>query len=155
MTARGSGPETPRSVLFACTLNSVRSPMAEAIAKHFFGNWLYVDSVGVEAGVVDPLAVKVMAEIGIDISDHECKSFEDLAAEDTHFDLVISFSPEAHHRAVELTRTSATEIEYWPTLDPGMGEGSRESQLEHYRGIRDGLIERLKARFPLPKAPKV
>jgi protein-tyrosine-phosphatase len=137
----------PSSVLLACTFNSIRSPMAEALLKHLHGRRIYVDSVGVRAGEVDPFAVVVMDEIGIDISQHRTKAFDDL--EDTSFDLVISLSPEAQHSAVELTRTMACEVEFWPTLDPTAVEGSREEMLDAYRLVRDQLRKRLLERFPL------
>ncbi|MGB1548545.1 MAG: low molecular weight phosphatase family protein, partial [Alphaproteobacteria bacterium] len=72
------------------------------------GSRVYVDSVGVRAGEVDPFAVAVMDEIGIDISRHRSKRFEDL--EDTSYDLIVSLSPEAQHKAVEMTRTMAAEV---------------------------------------------
>jgi protein-tyrosine-phosphatase len=137
----------PSAVLFACTLNSVRSPMAEAILKHFHGQRIYVDSVGVRPEEIDPFAIAVMDEIGIDISRHRAKSFEDL--EDTSYDLVISLSPEAQHNAVELTRTMSCEVEYWPTYDATATEGSREARMEAYRDVRDQIMGRILQRFPL------
>lgn len=143
--------DLPGSVLFACSQNSVRSPMAEAILKHFLGHRVYVDSVGVRHGEVDSFAVAVMQEIGIDIERHRAKTFDDL--EDSSFDIVISLSPEAHHRALEMTRTMSCEVEYWPTLDPTVVEGSREHRLQAYREVRDGIMERIQARFPMPLKP--
>jgi protein-tyrosine-phosphatase len=137
----------PSSVLFACTFNSIRSPMAEAILKHLHGRRIYVDSVGVRAAEIDPFAVAAMDEIGIDISKHHAKTFEDL--EDTSFDLVVSLSPEAQHSAVELTRTMACDVEFWPVLDPTAVEGSREERLRAYREVRDHLKKRILERFPL------
>jgi protein-tyrosine-phosphatase len=137
----------PSAVLFACTLNSVRSPMAEAILKHFHGRRIYVDSVGVRPEEIDPFTVAVMDEIGIDVSRHRAKSFEDL--EDTSYDLVISLSPEAQHKAVELTRTMACEVEYWPTYDATATEGSREARMDAYRDVRDQVLGRILERFPL------
>ncbi|HEX9489618.1 MAG TPA: arsenate reductase ArsC [Stellaceae bacterium] len=140
----------PSSVLLACTFNSIRSPMAEALLRHLHGRHIYVDSAGVRAGEIDPFAVAVMDEIGIDISKHRTKTFDDL--EDTSFDLVISLSPEAQHSAVELTRTMACEVEFWPMLDPTAVEGSREEMLDAYRMVRDQLRKRLLERFPLGPA---
>ena len=137
----------PSSVLFACTFNSIRSPMAEALLKHLHGRHIYVDSVGVRAEEIDPFAVAVMDEIGIDISKHRTKTFEEL--EDTSFDLVVSLSPEAQHSAVELTRTMSCEVEFWPMLDPTAVEGSREEMLGAYRLVRDHLRRRILERFPL------
>ena len=134
-----------QAVLIACTMNAVRSPMAAAMLRHLAGQRLYVESAGVRAGELDPLAVEVMEEIGLEIGKHKPKSFEDL--EDGSFDLVITLSPEAQHKAVELTRTAATLVEYWPTMDPTAVEGSREQRLLAYRGVRDQLMERLKQRF--------
>lgn len=137
----------PSSVLFACTFNSIRSPMAEGLMKGFHGRQIYVDSVGVRAAKIDPFAVAVMDEIGIDLTGHQAKTFDEL--EDTSFDLVVSLSPEAQHRAVELTRTMACEVEFWPVLDPTAVEGSREEMLTAYRLVRDHLRRRILARFPL------
>jgi protein-tyrosine-phosphatase len=143
--------DLPGSVLFACTHNAIRSPMAEALMKYLHGARVYVDSVGVRPTEVDPFAVAVLDEIGIDLSRHRPKHFDDL--EDDYFDLVISLSPEAQHRAVELTRTSSCEIEFWPTMEPSLIEGSREIRLEAYRALRDDLLARLRRRFPPPGAP--
>jgi len=133
------------NVLFACTLNAVRSPMAAALMRHLTGESIYVESAGVKAGALDPLAVEAMEEIGLKIGQHRPRCFEDL--EDGSFDLVITLSPEAQHKAVELTRTAATEVEYWPTIDPTAVEGSREQRLAAYRAMRDQLLGRLKQRF--------
>lgn len=143
----------PSSVLFACSFNAIRSPMAEAILKHFHGRRIYVDSVGVREGMVDGFAVTVMEEIGIDISRHRTKLFEDL--EDTSFDLVISMSPEAQHRAVELTRAMACEVEFWAVFDPSVVEGTREERLKAYREVRDHLLNRILERFPPQLGPQV
>lgn len=134
-----------RAVLIACTMNAVRSPMAAAILRHLAGQRLYVESAGVRAGELDPLAVVAMEEIGLEIGKHRPRCFEDL--EDGSFDLVITLSPEAQHKAMELTRTAATQVEYWPTMDPTAVEGSREQRLLAYRNVRDQLMERLKQRF--------
>lgn len=143
----------PGAVLIACTNNSVRSPMAEGLLKFFLGHRIFVDSVGVRAEPVDPFAVEVMDEIGIDISRHRPKTFEDL--EDSSFDLIISLSPEAQHQAVELTRTMACEVEFWPTFDATVVEGNREQRVEAYREVRDSLRRRIQARFALDLKPQV
>ena len=135
----------PNSVLFACNFNSVRSPIAEGIAKHLFGEMIYIESAGVRQGNIDSFAVAVCAEINVDISKHESKTFDDL--NDTSFDLVISLTPEAQHKAVELTRTMAVEIEYWPSMDPTGIYGSREIIVGAFRQVRDQLLKRIEARF--------
>lgn len=118
--------------------------------RHLSAKGVYVESAGVRAGALDPLAVAVMEEIGLEIGKHKPRRFEDL--EDGSFDLVITLSPEAQHKAVELTRTAATQVEYWPTMDPTAVEGSHEQRLAAYRAVRDQLLERLKRRFLAPKA---
>jgi protein-tyrosine-phosphatase len=143
----------PGAVLFSCNFNRVRSPMAEGLMKLHFGNRIYVDSCGLHAGTrrdtmppgPDPFVVAVMDELGVDIGRHRPKNFEDL--EDTSFDVVISLSPEAHHRAGELARRRAIEVEYWPTLDPTLVTGQREQMLSAYRDVRDALEQRVRARF--------
>jgi protein-tyrosine-phosphatase len=138
----------PLAVLFACGLNSVRSPIAAALFAQMFGRSIYVGSTGVRKGELDPFAVAVMAEIGLDISKHKPITFEELEDwEGLNFDLIITLAPEAHHRALELTRTSGTDVEYWPTPDPTVVEGNREQRLDAYRQVRDQLLERLRERF--------
>jgi protein-tyrosine-phosphatase len=132
----------PQSILFACSHNAIRSPMAEALARHLFGREIFFASVGLRAGELDGFAVAAMDEKGIDISRHKPRSFDDL--EDDSFDLIITLSPEAHHRALEFTRTLAVDVVYWPTLDPTAVHGSREQVLDAYRGVRDGLDKRIK-----------
>ncbi len=138
----------PGAVLFACTMNAVRSPMAEGLMKHYFGNRVYVDSVGVRPIEVDAFAVQVMAEIGIDISKHKPKSFDQL--EDSSFDVVISLSPEAQHSAVEMTRTMACEIEFWHTFDATVMQGKRDQMMDAYRQVRDFLQAKILERFGEP-----
>jgi protein-tyrosine-phosphatase len=122
-------------------MNAVRSPMAEGIAKHFFGREIYFASAGVRNSDADGFAIAAMDEIGIDIKKHRPQTFEDL--EDTSFDLIITLSPEAHHRALEFTRTMAVDVVYWPTIDPTVIQGSREQMLDAYRNVRDGLEKRV------------
>jgi protein-tyrosine-phosphatase len=143
--------DLPDSVLFACNLNAVRSPMALGIARYLFGKKIFFDSAGVRTGTLDPFVVAVMDEIGIDMSKHKPKSFDDL--EDNSFDLVITMTPEAQHNAMELTRTMACDVEYWPTMDPSLMSGSREQILDAYRDLRDQLMRKIKDRFSTGYAP--
>ncbi len=135
----------PGSVLFCCTMNSVRSPMAEGILKALYPKQVFVDSAGVRKEKVDPLAVEVMDEIGLDIGKHRSKTFDDL--EDSSFDLIISLSPEAQHTAVDMTRTMACDVEFWNTFDPTIVEGTREQRLAAYREVRDFLNKKIRERF--------
>ncbi len=136
------------SVLFVCAMNSVRSPMAEAIARHYFGKSIYVQSAGVRKGEPSGFAASTLAEIGIDGSKHKPRTLAELEEwEGLNFDLIVSLSPEAHHAALELTRTLAADVEYWPTPDPTIAQGSREQMLDAYRNIRDGLMYRIRLRL--------
>jgi len=136
------------SVLFVCAMNSVRSPMAEAIARHYFGKSIYVQSAGVRKGEPNGFMTSALAEIGIDASKHKPRTLDELEEwEGLNFDLIISLSPEAHHAALELTRTVAADVEYWPTPDPTIVQGSREQVLDAYRNIRDGLMYRIRLRL--------
>jgi len=143
----------PSAILFACSMNSVRSPMAEAILKHLHGQRIFVDSVGVRPGEHDPFVDAVMDEIGIDVSKHRVKIFEQL--DDDYFDLIITLSPEAHHKALEMTRTMACEVEYWPTNDATAVDGSRDTRLDAYRAVRDALLKRITERFSRAPAADV
>ena len=134
-------------------MNEVRSPMAGAIMRHLFPHSVYVASAGVHAGKADPIVTQVMEEIGIDVSAHRPTTFEDLA--DTSFDLIVTLAPEAHHTALELTRTMALDVEYWPTEDPTLTEGSRDQLVAAYRRVRDALMKRIKARFEWHLPPSV
>ena len=147
--------ELPAAVLFVCSMNAVRSPMAAAILRHLAGRRCYVVSAGVRAGGPDPFAAEVMNEIGIDISSHTPATLHEL--HDTSFDLIVTLSPEAHHQALELTRTMAVEVEFWPTFDATMmvGHGNREQVMQIYRTVRDHLFRRVKERFGFTGGPTV
>ena len=143
--------ELPGAVLFACNHNRVRSAMAEGLMKLMYGDRIYIDSCGVrrdDDDEADPFMVAVMDELGADLARHRPKTFDDL--EDDSFDVVVSLTPEAQHRSVELARGRAVELEYWPTHDPTLTMGSREAVLEAYREVRDALAEKIRARFGQP-----
>jgi protein-tyrosine-phosphatase len=137
----------PNAVLFACQMNAVRSPMAAALLAQMFPD-LRVASVGVAPGDPDPFAVAVMEEAGLDISKHrpvDFEAYEDLEGLD--FDLIITLSPGAHHKAISLSHRIPAKIEYWPMPDPTATEGNREQRLDAYRAVRDELINRIRERF--------
>ena len=134
----------PSSVLFVCTMNAVRSPMAAALLRHLRGREIYVESAGVDAGAPDPLAVEVMAEIGIALVHHP-RRFEDL--QDGCFDLIVALSPEAEDRALVWGRAIATTVEHWHVADPTMVEGTAEQRRAAYRAVRDTLRRQIAARF--------
>lgn len=139
--------DEPHSVLFACSMNAVRSPMAEALARRHFGQRIYVDSAGLSTIELDGFAIAAMDEIGIDMRDHNTQGFDDIDL--SEFDLVIALSPEAHARAITLTKNSSVKVEFWPIGDPTQDSGgSRESRLQAYRQVRDDIRQRIRARFP-------
>lgn len=137
--------DLPDAVMFCCTMNSIRSPMAEGIMKSLFGTKIFVDSVGAREGQLDGLMVEAMGEIDIDMSRHRAKTFDEL--EDTYFDLIVALSPEAQHHAVELTRTMACDVVFWNTFDPSIIEGSRDQRLDAYRQVRDQIRQRIQKTF--------
>jgi protein-tyrosine-phosphatase len=147
--------DLPGAVLFACTMNAVRSPMAAAVLRHLAGRRVYIESAGVRAGEPDGFAIAVMAEIGIDMSAHKPRTLAEL--NDTSFDLIVTLSPEAHHQALELTRTMAVDVEYWPTIDATalLGHGSRDQMLQSYRSVRDTLFDKIRHRFGFDGGPSV
>jgi protein-tyrosine-phosphatase len=143
----------PQAVLFACGSNAVRSPMAAALARHLLGRSTYVGSAGVRKGDLDTFAVAAMEEMGLDITKHRPMTFEELEDwEGLNFDLIVTLAPEAHHKALDLTRTIAADVEYWPTPDPTIVEGSRSQRLDAYRDVRDQLMRRIRDRFAVAVA---
>ena len=144
-SAEASPNALPGSVLFVCAMNSIRSPMAEHLMKAAFGSKVFVDSAGIHAGNPDGFMVSVMAEKGIDLSHYQPSTLDDM--EDSYFDLIVTLAPEAHHRALEWTRSQAVDVEYWPTMDPSSVAGSREQVLEAYRQTRDMIDRRIRNRF--------
>ena len=144
----------PSSLLFACNRNAVRSPMAAALARHYMGSRTFIDSAGIDPGETDPFCVAVLSELGIDLSGHVPRAFDEV--DDGSFEVIITLAPEAHHKALELTRTFSVEVEYWPTPDPTVAleiAANRESVLSAYRDVRTYLNQRiLKRFFPDPPA---
>ena len=143
----GLSKKLPESVLFACTMNTVRSAIAEGILKHFHGDKIFVDSAGLTAGAKNGYMIEVMAEIGIDLSKHSSKTISSL--QDTSFDLIITLTPETQHAAVELTRWMSCDVIYWPTFDPDTIRGKREERLIGFRQIRDDLLNKIQSKFPV------
>ena len=139
-------------MLFACTHNIIRSPMAVGLMQLRFGKLVRVDSVGVRPGEeVSAMAAFVMDELGVDLTALRPKGFDAFEdSEDGPFSLIVTLSPEAHHRALDMVPDLGLAAEYWPTFDPSLAEGSREQVLMEYRAVRDSLARRIAARFPRP-----
>jgi protein-tyrosine-phosphatase len=135
----------PTAVLFICTQNAIRSPMAAALMHHAAGHKVYVASAGILAGDPDPFVGLIMDEVGLDLTRHRPHSLDDLS--DSAFDLIIALSPEALDHALAMTKTLAVDVEHWPTPDPSVTQGSREQILGAYREVREGLKKRIAARF--------
>lgn len=144
MTAAAA--RSPRSILFMCGLNSVRSPVAELLARRELPATVFIASAGVRAGERDPFVDAILVEKELSLGGRQPRSFDDL--DDDYFELIVTLSPEAHHTALELTRSMAVEVEYWPTPDPTAAVGTREQILSAYRDMRDRLSARIAARFP-------
>jgi protein-tyrosine-phosphatase len=139
----------PSTVLFACTHNMIRSPMAEALMKSMFPGQIFADSCGLSAGVADGFVITVMDEIGIDLSNHEPKSFDDL--EDEFFDLIICFSDVSYAMALDMAQSKSTEVEFWPVYDAALASDNREERLTAYRLVRDAIAEKLQDYFGSPE----
>ncbi len=141
-TAEG---KAPGAILFMCGLNAIRSPIAEVIARSILPRNTYIRSAGVRAGERDPFVDVVLDEIGLSLGRRQPQTLDEL--EDDYFDLIITLSPQAHHAALELTRSSAVDVIYWPTMDPTVTTGTREQILDAYREVRDHLETLIETRL--------
>ncbi len=150
MAGEDGKPALPRSVLFLCGMNSVRSPTAELLARKMLPRDTYVASAGVRRGERDPFVDSVLAESGLSLGERQPQTLDEM--EDDYFDLIVTLAPEAHHRALELTRSLAVDVEYWPTPDPTVATGTREQIMGAYRDMRDRLQRRIEDRFGTAKA---
>jgi len=137
-----SARSAPGAVLFVCGMNAIRSPMAEAIARSLLPQGTYVASAGVRPGERDPFVDTVLDEIGLTLGNRQPQGLDEL--EDDYFDLIVTLAPEAHHQALELTRSNAVDVVYWPTPDPTVATGTRERILDAYREVRDMLARRIR-----------
>ncbi len=135
----------PSSVLFVCTLNSIRSPIAEGLLKQLIGTQGYVQSCGLEAGELNELMVTIMKEKNIDMSNHSAKTLNDLR--DTSFDLVVAFTQDAYSAAQAVFDDSDTNIELWETPDPTAGDLNVRAMMDNYRAVRDSIAVRLTQKF--------
>ncbi|MDK1488465.1 low molecular weight phosphatase family protein [Sinorhizobium sp. 7-81] len=142
--------KTPRSILFMCGMNAIRSPMAEALAKAALPKGTYVASAGVRQGERDPFVDVVLAEVGLTIGRHQPRTLDEL--EDDYFDIIVTLAPEAHHVALELTRSMAVDVVYWPTPDPTVATGTREQIVAAYRAVRDHLAMLITSRLAAEQA---
>lgn len=148
---RDDGASPPRSVLFMCGMNAIRSPMAEVLAKALLPPGTYIASAGVKTGERDPFVDVVLDELGLTAGRHEPHTLDQL--EDDYFDMIVTLAPEAHHTALELTRSMAVDVEYWPTADPTATRGTRDQIVAAYRDVRDHLENLIRHRL-LGQSPR-
>nr|WP_298096706.1 low molecular weight phosphatase family protein [uncultured Shinella sp.] len=146
-TALEASSRTPRSILFMCRMNAVRSPMAETLARSLLPG-TYIASAGVRPGERDPFVDAVLDEVGLSLGRHAPHSLDEL--EDDYFDLIVTLAPEAHHAALELTRSMAVDVMYWPTPDPTVATGTRNQILSSYRDVREFLKTLIEKRLKDP-----
>ena len=133
------------SVLFMCGMNSIRSPMAAALAGRILPRGTYIASAGVRAGERDPFVDSVLEEHGLDLGGHRPHLFEEL--EDGYFDLVITMAPEAHHLALDTMGSTYSNVEFWPMPDPSLATGTRQQIMDAYRDLYKRIETRLMQRF--------
>ncbi len=122
--------------------------------KQLYGQRAYVQSAGVHNDMeVDGFSIAVCNELGIEISRHRSRSFEEMQewGDDLgQFDLIIALSPASQRQALELTRFFHMDVEYWPIIDPTAIGETREAKLQAYRQARDMIRDRMIARFGPP-----
>ena len=133
-------------VLILCTGNSARSQMAEGILRHEAGDRFEVSSAGTNPGMVNPLAIKVMKEIGIDISDHYSKSVEEFT--DQEFQYVITVCDKANENCPFFP--GQVRRVHWSFEDPAAAEGDEETRSEVFRRVRDQIQRRLRSFIEAP-----
>jgi arsenate reductase len=130
-------------VLFICVHNSARSQMAEAFLKKFAGEQFEAESAGLEPGILNPLVVKAMAEIGIDISANPTRSAYDLLRQGKWYGWVITVCDESQAEACPIF-PGAGRRRHWSFPDPAAFTGSEEEKLEQVRQLRDRIAEKVK-----------
>lgn len=135
----------PGAILFMCGMNVIRSPIAEVLARGMMPAGTYIASAGVRTGERDPFVDVVLDEIGLTLGRRQPQTLDEL--EDDYFDVIITLSPEAHHVALELTRSKAIDVAYWPTLDPTVATGTRDQIVEAYREVRNQLASLIEQRL--------
>ena len=137
-------PTVPKSILFVCYLNSIRSPMAEGLMRKIFPDTAS-HSCGIASGDLDDLMVAVMREKGIDMSMHKAQTLGEVAEQD--FDLVIALTDAAGEAAKAAFEDTNTSIEVWPVADPTQGSLDVRAIMNNYRAIRENIETRLKRAF--------
>ena len=135
----GTDAGTPRRILFLCTHNSARSQMAEGLLRDLGSDQFEAFSAGTEATLVRLLAIRAMAELGIDISGQESKTLDRYLSEP--FDAVITVCDQANEACPVFF--GARERLHWSFPDPSKAGGSEEQRLEVYRQVRDAIRARI------------
>ena len=140
-----SGAGLPKSVLFVCNMNQIRSPMAEFLMRDLLGDKVFVQSAGLYTGDEDGFMQAIMAERNIDVSSHIPESLDEL--EDSFVDLVITLTEQAKDGCEDFFRDQAVQLEHWETENPSITLGNREAVLAAYRKTRKELEKRIRDRF--------
>jgi arsenate reductase len=131
-----------KKVLFICTHNSARGQMAEALLKQSCGEFFHVESAGTQPGQLNPLAVEVMAELGLDISQNKTKSIFPFMRERPGFDYVISVCDESTQERCPSFPGNVIQLQ-WNFPDPSKFTGTHEDRLIHTRAVREAIRARI------------
>ena len=134
----------PKSVLFVCYLNSVRSPMAQGLMQRRFAQ-AHIASCGMDTGELDDLMVAVMREKGIDMSAHIGQTLQDVSERD--FDYIIAFTETAGEAARAVFEGQGKTIDVWALPDPTEGSLDVRAIMNNYRALRDNIDGRLERHF--------
>lgn len=139
----------PGSVLFLCTRNAIRSPLAEGLMKQELQlsgrTGVFVASAGLYPTDIDGFVVSALGEQGVDMHRHQSRPFD--AHSDGGYDLIIALSKQAEGEAQKAMRAQATDVESWDVLDPSLVDGTRDMKLDAYRETRDQIRSKIKERF--------
>ena len=144
----------PGSVLFCCDHNAIRSPIAEGLAKLYYGKKIFIQSAGILNDFeIDGFAISVCEEIGIKLAKHQPRSFLDMdqwGDRIDSFDLVVALSETSKRKVIESTKSYAVKVIYWPIFDPTVAVHRREEKIANYRKTRDQISAKLIDFFGTP-----
>lgn len=131
-----------KNILFVCIHNSARSQMAEAFVNHFGKEKFAAKSAGIEGGKLNPVVVKAMLESGIDISENQTKTVDDILATKEQFDFVVTVCDEASAERCPVFPGGGKKL-HWGFPDPSAFQGSEEEKLAGTRIVRDAIKEKV------------
>ena len=144
----------PGSVLFCCDHNAIRSPIAEGLAKLYYGKKIFIQSAGILNELeIDGFAISVCEEIGIKLAKHQPRSFLDMdqwGDRIDSFELVVALSETSKRQVIEATKSYAVKVIYWPIFDPTVAVNRWEEKMENYRKTREQISSKLIDFFGTP-----